>query len=380
MSTPHGGRLVNRVLPKKNSEKIQQQINELPEISVSSELAYDIENIAKGVFSPLEGFIGEQDYINILSDKRLSNDLPWTIPMLLDISNEEAEKLKENDDILLTSNSRPIAIIHLEEKYRYSRNQLCTQVYGTKDPKHPGVAKVLGMKELLISGKINLIEEPPSKFSRYKLTPMETRILFKEKGWKTVVGFQTRNAPHLGHEYVQKTALTFVDGIFINPIIGKKKQGDFKDELTLETYKTLIENYYLKEVAVLAILQTEMRYAGPREAIFHAIVRKNFGCTHFIVGRDHAGVGNYYPSYAAQEIFNEFPDLGVIPLFFKSFFYCRKCGGVANEKTCPHGKQFHVEFKGTMIREMLERGSAQPEVMRPEVADIILKWKKPFVE
>jgi sulfate adenylyltransferase len=196
-----------------------------------------------------------------------------------------------------------------------------------------------------------------------------------------MVGFQTRNIPHLGHEYVQKTALTFVDGLFINPVIGKKKSGDFKDEVILEAYEALIRNYYLKDRAVMAILRTEMRYAGPREAIFHAIVRKNFGCTHFVVGRDHAGVGKFYSPYAAQEIFTEFPDLGIIPLFFTSFFYCDRCGSVVNEKICPHDRSHRTDFSGSGLREKLSKGEPLPkEFVRPEVADVLLKWKDPFVE
>ncbi len=205
--------------------------------------------------------------------------------------------------------------------------------------------------------------------------------MFEEKGWKTVVGFQTRNPPHLGHEYVQKTALAFVDGVFINPVIGKKKAGDFKDEVILQSYDALMKNYYLRESVVMSILPFEMRYAGPREAIFHAIVRKNFGCTHFIVGRDHAGVGNFYGPYDAQKIFDEFPDLDITPLFFKSFFYCKRCGTVTNEKACPHGEKEHINFSGTKIREMLSKGQIPPEeLMRPEVAKVITRHKNPFVD
>jgi len=240
---------------------------------------------------------------------------------------------------------------------------------------------VKNMKEVLLGGKIDLIQVSPTPFDKYKLEPLETRILFKEKSWRTVVGFQTRNTPHIGHEYVQKTALTFTDGVFVNPVIGRKKKGDFKDEVILASYDELIRNYYLKERAVVAILQMEMRYAGPREAIFHAIIRKNFGCTHIIIGRDHAGVGNYYPPYAAQDIFEEFPDLGIVPLFFKSFYFCKKCNSVVNEKTCPHPPEEHINFSGTKIREMLIEGKIPPpELMRPEVAKIIISYDNPFVE
>lgn len=381
MLQPHGGKLVNRVLVEQRREKAIKHAKELPKIEVSKELARDIENIATGVFSPLEGFVVQEDYLNILHEKRLANDLPWSVPILLDVTPEEAKQLNEGDKVALWNNSKLIAVMQIDEKYRYQKDELAIHVFGTKDIAHPGVAKVKQLNDIFLGGKIDLIDALDSNFPNYHLKPIETRVLFKERGWKTVVGFQTRNVPHLGHEYVQKTALTFVDGIFINPIIGKKKVGDFKDEIILETYQTLIENYYLKDRAIMSILQTEMRYAGPREAIFHAIVRKNFGCTHFIVGRDHAGVGNFYKPYAAQEIFEEFPDLGIVPVFFREFFYCKRCEGVANEKTCPHDKANRVNFSGTKIREMLANREKPPrEIMRQEIAEIILNFKNPFVE
>jgi sulfate adenylyltransferase len=338
-----------------------------------------VENIAKGVFSPLEGFLLEEDYSQVLNNKRLANDLPWTLPIILDVPNNFG--IRSGDTITLSYQNKPLALMHIEEIYSYNKKEFAQKIYGTLDNNHPGVAKLKSMGDLLLGGKIDLINEMENPFSKYNLRPVETRILFKEKGWRTIVGFQTRNAPHLGHEYVQKTALTFVDGVFINPVIGKKKRGDFRDEVILEAYEALIKNYYLKDRAVMSILPFEMRYAGPREAIFHAIVRKNFGCTHFIVGRDHAGVGNFYPPYAAQDIFDEFPDLGIIPIFFKEFYYCRKCGGVVNEKTCPHGEEQCIKFSGTRIRELLVKGQRPPEeMMRPEVTDIILRSGNPFVE
>ena len=258
----------------------------------------------------------------------------------------------------------------------------CIEVFSeTLDPSHPGVAKVNALGDTLLGGRIALAAELSSPFPNYTLWPIETRVLFKEKGWRTVVAFQTRNPPHLGHEYVQKTALTFTDGLFINPIIGKKKQGDFTDEVIIKTYHELIDRYYLRDRAVMGILQAEMRYAGPREAILHAIMRKNFGCTHFIVGRDHAGVGSFYGPYDAQKIFDEFPDLGILPLFFKSFFYCKKCSTVTNEKSCPHGKKDRINFSGTKIRKLLSEGeSPQKELMRQEVAEVIMQHPNPFVE
>lgn len=379
MPRPHGGKLINREIGENGKEKFLEQASELPTLNLEEGLAKDVENIAKGVFSPLEGFLLEEDYSSVLNNKRLANDLPWTLPIILDAPNNFG--IRTGDTITLSYQNRPLALMHIEEVYSYNKKEFAQKVYGTLDKNHPGVAKLKDMGDQLLGGKIDLINEVKNPFSKYNLRPIETRILFKEKGWRTIVGFQTRNAPHLGHEYVQKTALTFVDGVFINPVIGKKKKGDFRDEVILEAYEALIKNYYLKDRAVMSILPFEMRYAGPREAIFHAIVRKNFGCTHFIVGRDHAGVGNFYPPYAAQDIFDEFPDLGIIPLFFKEFYHCKKCGGVVNEKTCPHGEDQRIKFSGTKIRELLMRGQRPPaEMMRPEVTDIILRSGNPFME
>jgi len=382
MINPHGGRLVNRILRREEKEKLLERAKELPSLKLASESISEVENIAFGVFSPLEGFLGKKDYQSVLNQMRLPDDLPWPIPIVLDIEREKADKFKEGQDIiLLNEDNQPVAVLHLEEKYEYSKKELAEKVFQTTDTAHPGVAKVENMKDILLAGKIDLIQVSPTPFDKYKLEPLETRILFKEKGWRTVVGFQTRNTPHIGHEYVQKTALTFTDGVFVNPVIGRKKKGDFKDEVILASYDELIKNYYLRERAVVAILQMEMRYAGPREAIFHAIIRKNFGCTHIIIGRDHAGVGNYYPPYAAQDIFEEFPDLGIVPLFFKSFYFCKKCNSVVNEKICPHPPEEHINFSGTKIREMLIEGKIPPpELMRPEVAKIIISYDNPFVE
>ena len=326
--------------------------------------------------------MGKRSFRSVLHEMRLPDDLPWTIPIILDAGREEAAGFKEGGEVLLAGHGgRPVAILHLEEKYEYDKEELAEKVFLTADRAHPGVAKAAARKDVLLAGPVDLIEISPTPFDRYKLSPKETRILFKEKGWKTVVAFQTRNTPHIGHEYLQKTALTFTDGIFVNPVIGRKKKGDFKDEVILASYEELIRNYYLKERAVMAILQMEMRYAGPREAIFHAVVRKNFGCTHIIIGRDHAGVGRYYQPYAAQDIFEEFPDLGIAPLFFRSFYHCRKCGSAVNEKTCPHPPSDQIQFSGTKIRDMLVSGEVPPpELMRPEVAEVIMRFKDPFVE
>jgi len=379
-SKPHGGRLINREIKGRRRESLLNEAKELVKIKLDRDTAIDVVNIAKGVFSPLEGFMIQEDFLNVLYDMRLANDLPWTIPIVLDVSPDEIPDVKEGDDIALFYNDTILALMRIEEIYGYDKKEFAERVFKTTDLSHPGVARVYNMKELLIGGKIDLLNEPTNPYYRYTLYPIETRVLFNERGWKTIVGFQTRNAPHLGHEYIQKTALAFVDGLFINPLIGKKKKGDFKDEVILAAYEVLIKNYYPKNAVVLAVLRTWMRYAGPREAIFHAIIRKNYGCTHFIVGRDHAGVGNYYGPYEAQEIFSEFPDLGIIPLFFREFFFCKKCGSIVNERICPHPEENRIRFSGTKIREMLLRGEKPPEyMMRPEVAEIILKWNNPFI-
>jgi sulfate adenylyltransferase len=378
MLKPHGGRLVDRVEPKRDWQEIREQFLELTRITTSYEIRKDFENIAHGIYSPLEGPMNKSDYLNVLKKGRLSNDLPWTIPIILDVVEEE---LKEGDTIALSYEGDCYALLYLEEKFTLDKRFHSKSVYGTLDTNHPGVAKSLELKSVLLGGTISLFEDNLGSYAKYRLSPKETRYLFRDRGWRTIAGFQTRNPPHIGHEYVQKTALTFVDGLFINPLIGRKKIGDFKDEVIIEAYETLMRNYYLPNVATLVVLEMEMRYAGPREAIFHAIVRKNYGCTHFVVGRDHAGVGNYYGPYEAQEKFEEYPDLGISPLFFRSFFHCDRCDGPQNEKICPHEEKYRKNYSGTRIRELFEGGEMpSKEMMRPEVAEAILRFKEPFIK
>jgi len=382
MIQPHGGKLVDKVLSAKAKDEALGRAARMPRLTIDAELVSDVENIATGVYSPLEGFLGEADLRSVLAGMRLANDVPWTVPIVLDADEGTAARFKTGGEVLLAAeDGRPVAVLHLEAKYAFDKGETAERVFGTRDPAHPGVAKVLGMKDVLLAGPVDLIEAVPTPFDRYKLAPKETRVLFEAKGWRTVVGFQTRNTPHLGHEYVQKAALTFTDGLFINPVIGRKKKGDFKDEVILASYEEAIRLYYLKERTAMAILQMEMRYAGPREAIHHAILRKNFGCTHIIIGRDHAGVGSYYAPFAAQDIFADFPDLGIVPMFFRSFSFCKKCGSVVNEKICPHPPAEHIQFSGTKIRDLLVKGVCPPaELMRPEVAEVIMAFKEPFNE
>jgi len=377
MIQPHGGKLVDRVI-KRERGRVLEKAEQLFQLTLDEEKAKEVQNIAHGIFSPLEGFLNKGDFLSVLEKGRLQNGLPWAIPIVLDIS--PIAEINQGRQVALTYEEKIVAILHVHEMYDYDKGKFAEKVFGTTDTLHPGVGKVMAMKERLVGGKIDLIEELHFPFFEYYLKPAETRELFKEKGWETVVGFQTRNVPHLGHEYCQKTALTFADGLFINPVIGKKKAGDFKDEVILESHEALMRNYYPKDRVFMSILPLEMRYAGPREAIFHAVVRKNFGCTHFVVGRDHAGVGSYYAPYDAQEIFRHFPDLEITPVFFREFFYCQKCLGVMNEKTCPHKGRYRVNFSGTDIRERLMKGEkVSKQVMRPEVVETILKRADPFV-
>jgi sulfate adenylyltransferase len=371
---------VNRVLDGEAREASLAQAAGLRRFQVDLETASDLENLATGVFSPLDGFMGRVDLEHVLHRKRLANDLPWTVPVVLDVTREEVGRVEPGETVALAYGEQPLALLRVTEIYPLDRAGFAGATFGTRDERHPGVARVTAMHDLLVGGPVELLSSLPDPFAAYGLTPAETRVLFHLKGWRTIVGFQTRNVPHIGHEYVQKTALTFVDGIFINPVIGRKKAGDFKDEVILEAYTALMRHYYLRSRAVLATFRTEMRYAGPREAVFHAIVRKNFGCTHFIVGRDHAGVGNFYGPYDAHAIFQEFPDLGIVPLFFTAFFYCTRCGSVANEKTCPHDRASRVEFGGTQLRRALKGGDpSSAQFIRPEVAEVIARFPDPLV-
>jgi sulfate adenylyltransferase len=352
-------------------------------IDVSRDLRSDIENIADGVFSPLEGFVGKEDFESIVNTGRLKSGLAWTVPIVLDVDEHAAAKARDAGEVALASGGTPFASLKVEEVYTFDRLASAKAVYGTDDPKHPGVDKMANhMKSRLLGGKITVVEKiAQMPLRKNRMTPAQTRAEFAKRGWDTTVGFQTRNVPHVAHEMLQKAALNLYDGLFVNPLIGKKKPGDFKDEVILSAYETLIDNYYPKGRVVFATLHTEMRYAGPKEAIHHAIMRKNFGCTHFIVGRDHAGVGTYYHPFAAHEIFKNYPDLGIQPVFFPAFYYCKKCLSYANERNCPHGPEVRDELSGTKMRKMVSSGEIPPEhLMRPEIAKLIVSFKEPFVQ
>lgn len=378
---PHGGKLVNRELSGKEAETVWGILEKLPKIQLTSREISDVEMIAIGAFSPLEGFMCRDDYENVLDNMRLANGLPWTIPVTLAVSDGEADDLEPGRDaVLIGKNNRPVAILNLKEKYPYDKKKEALEVFGTTDINHPGVAYLYQCGDVLLGGDIFVIErQHEGDFSQFRLDPAESRRLFKEKGWKRIVGFQTRNPVHRAHEYIQKCALEIVDGLFLHPLVGETKGDDISADIRMRCYQVLLEKYYPKDRVVLGVLPAAMRYAGPKEAIFHAIIRKNYGCTHFIVGRDHAGVGNYYGSFDAHYIFDEFePDeLDITPLFFDYTFYCRSCGGMASYKTCPHDSNQHVALSGTKVREMLRAGELPPvEFSRPEVAEILIEAMK----
>ncbi|MEK6539184.1 MAG: sulfate adenylyltransferase [Deltaproteobacteria bacterium] len=378
---PHGGKLVNRIMEGKEREALAEKARRLKKVTLNDRELSDLEMIAIGAFSPLEGFMKKDDYHSVMDNMKLSNGLPWTIPITLSVTKDEAKNLKDGEDVSLVKDEGEIlAILHIEEKFSHDKEKEALQVYGTKDMAHPGVAKVFEMGDVLLGGNVSVIHRVKQEsFKRYRLDPVETRHLFKEKGWKRVVGFQTRNPIHRAHEYIQKCAMETVDGLMIHPIVGETKGDDVPAAVRVRCYEVLLESYYPKDRAVLVVNPAAMRYAGPKEAIFHALIRKNYGCTHFIVGRDHAGVGNYYGTFDAHYIFDEFDpqEIGITPMFFDHTFYCRKCESMASYKSCPHDSSHHVTLSGTKVREMLKAGTIPPvEFSRPEVAKVLIEAMK----
>ena len=372
---PHGGALVNRIT---NADPAG-----LLPIKISNDLANDVENIADGIFSPLEGFLGQQDFENVVSRGRLANDLAWTIPIVLDVDEKTSLQMKEAGKVLLQNpQGIGVAILHVEEVFSFDKEKTALGVYGTTDSSHPGVAKTMSMRSFLVGGKIDYIQRPEeSEIRKYRMTPIQTREAFAKAGWKKICAFQTRNPPHVAHEMLQKTSITTRDGVFVNPIIGKKKSGDFADDVIVKCYETMIKLYYPENRCRLGTLHTEMKYAGPKEAIHHAIMRQNYGCTHIIIGRDHAGVGKFYDPFAAQKIFDIYSELEIAPVFFPAFFYCKKCRTYTNPKACPHDDDAKEQISGTKLREMIQNGQAPSEfILRPEVAQVILNHPKPFVD
>jgi len=377
---PHGGTLTNNFIDKSKIDR------DLFTLDVDTGLKKEIENISFGVFSPLKGFLNEQDFLNVVNTGRLANDLPWTIPIVFDTDDEVAKKAKDSSQVALRNNGQIFGIMNVEDTYNYDKKASAKFVFQTDDPLHPGFQKFVAMKDNLIGGDVKVVtaaadaDNNNSFDGKFRLTPSESRKKIQDLGWKNTVAFQTRNVPHVAHEMLQKAALNIYDGLFINPLIGKKKKGDFKDDVILDSYTVLIDNYYPKSRIIFSTLHTEMKYAGPREAIHHAIMRQNFGCSHIIIGRDHAGVGNYYSPFAAHEIFKDYPELEIKPIFFPAFYFCKKCQGYVNERTCPHESEFREELSGTKMRKMFSSGELPPShLMRSEISKVILNYPEPFV-
>lgn len=371
---PHGGRLVNRFLPNVPNG---QALAKLPSIELSDELQMDVEQIGIGTFSPIEGFMGEKDLNGVLDKMRLRNGVVWTIPIVLDVSIEKANSLKIGDTVVLRgAGEQAMALLHLEEKYIFDKEMFARKLYGTDNNDHPGVKRVRLMQPMLLAGKIDLLSRRQSETSEYELTPRQVRCLFDERGWIKVVGFHTRNVIHRSHEFIQLQAIKQenCDGLFIHPVIGKKKPGDFNSKYIIKAYEIMMKNFYPKGKVIFATYATFSRYAGPREAVFTALCRKNFGCSHFIVGRDHTGVGDFYSPTASHDIFDQFPDLGIKPVRFNQIFYSEKKQNYIHEADdYEHAEAEKLYISGTQARKMIESGQAPPEwFMRPEISAMII--------
>ena len=375
---PHGGDLVDLLVPEDRREATRAEADHLPKLVVNARELSDLEMLAVGALSPLAGFVGEADYVSVLETMHLSGGLAWAIPVTLSLTDDDVKRIGAGNSVALLSRERgdPIAVVDVAEVFKRDRQKEALGVYGTEDLEHPGVRALHDAGDFCLAGTVRALGLPEhDDFLSYRLTPAQTRAAFAERGWRTVVGFQTRNPIHRAHEYLQKCALEIVDGLLVHPLVGATKGDDVPADVRMRCYEALFEGYYPKDRAMVSVFPAAMRYAGPREAIWHAICRKNYGCTHFIVGRDHAGVGSYYGTYDAQRIFEEFDpgELGITPLMFDHSFWCNACEGMASPKTCPHGEESRVSLSGTRVREMLRAGERPPiEFSRPEVADILI--------
>jgi sulfate adenylyltransferase len=375
---PHGGQLINRIATAAEKAEFLELADKIPRVQLDERAESDLVMIAIGGFSPLKGFMEQADYEKVVEDMRLTSGLPWSVPVTLSVSEEVAEPLKEGNWVRLDdSEGKFIGVLELTQKYHYNKAHEAINVYRTDDHNHPGVKVLYDQGPVNLAGPIWLLERQPHPlFPPYQIDPIESRALFKEKGWKTIVGFQTRNPIHRAHEYIQKCAMETVDGLFLHPLVGATKEDDIPADVRMRCYEIMLENYYPQDRVILAINPSAMRYAGPREAIFHALIRKNYGCTHFIVGRDHAGVGDYYGTYDAQEIFAEFEphELEIVPMMFEHAFYCKLTQQMATTKTSPAGKEDRIHLSGTKVREMLRKGELPPpEFSRPKVAAELAK-------
>lgn len=373
----HGGALILNIADDMERIELLERARSLLQVQVGSRQLADLEMLAVGAYSPLQGFMNRADYLGSVNDMHLSNGLPWSMPITLSISSDRAARLKEGTQIALVNDKGSLqAVMTIDEKYGYDKQLEASKVYRTLEEAHPGVEALYKQGDVLLGGPVRVVALQRQVFAKYRYTPTQSRQIFAKCGWRHVVGFQTRNPVHRAHEYIQKCALETVDGLFLHPLVGDTKGDDIPAYVRIECYEVLLENYYPSDRVVLGVLPAAMRYAGPREAVFHALIRKNYGCSHFIVGRDHAGVGNYYGTYDAHYIFAEFDPakLGVTPIFFEHTFFCRACDSMASSKTCPHGSDSHVTLSGTMVRQMLQAGQMPPrEFSRPEVAKVLIE-------
>ncbi len=382
---PHGGVLIERVLRGEVREAVRERAEGMVKVPLDRMALSDLELIATGALSPLTGFMRKADYDRCVAEMRLTTNVVWSVPVTLAVGEELADRIQEGQEVALCEGQRILAVMEVAEKYPYDRQvkeREAREVYRTTEEAHPGVARLYRRGQVHLGGDIWLVDWPDAvgiEFPELRHTPAQTRRMFARRGWRSVVGFQTRNPIHRAHEYIQKTALEIVDGLFLHPLVGETKKDDIPADVRIASYQAILRDYYPAERVLLGVFPAAMRYAGPREAIFHAIARKNYGCTHFIVGRDHAGVGDYYGTYDAQNIFDQFSpqEIGIVPFRFEHAFFCRKCGVVVSAKTCPHDPEDRLFLSGTQVREMLERGEMLPEEFtRPEVARVLLEGIK----
>lgn len=375
---PHGGKLIERVLHAAEREEAREKARHLPQIVLGPMSLADLEMLAVGAMSPLTGFMTRADYERVVSEMRLADGAVWSIPVTLPVTTEQAAGIRAGQEVaLVEEGGHTLAVMTVQEQFTYDKRREAREVFRTEEDKHPGVARLYKQGDVLLGGPVRLLDFPAHReFVEFRHTPAETRRMFARRGWKTIVGFQTRNPIHRSHEYIQKVALEIVDGLLLHPLVGETQATDIPADVRMASYQSLLRDYYPPDRVLLGVFPAAMRYAGPREAIFHALCRKNYGCTHFIVGRDHAGVGKYYGTYDAQKIFDEFePDeIGVTPLMFENTFYCKKCGGIVSAKTCPHGEDDRLMFSGTEVRRRLEAGEPlPPEFTRPEVFKVLVE-------